>query len=471
MLRKLITLAAITSFLVPPRWAGAQSTQPSFPFDGEITADDVYVRSGPGSNYYPTTKLYADDRVRVLGEQFGWLKIAPPEGSFSFVDMSLVQRGEGTAATISEDNTRVRAGSSLSSHKREVQLLLKKGTPVTILGEADGLYKITPPSEAVLWVSGQYVRMVPPGTPPKPRRPRPASSAAPAKPDAAAAAQGIAQPPPPSVQTSAAPGEAATVPAAGVADSSLPALPGSQTPSAEGGPKVTVITRDEAELARLSNLLAGSPTHGPALVNLETRLRAALSASPIPRDELARIRQEYEAVSAQTDEPVAAAVARARLTQLQERLLLLDARDRIMADRKDLDIYQKQLGEDRALIRTRRPPDPPRDYDVRGELRVSHVFDESERRYRVVDPSSGRTLAYVESPPGMGDHLSGLVGRMVAVRASASTYDSKLGVSVLVAQEIVPQGGAADAGTASRPQDESPGHDVVVEQPKPGGQP
>src|SRR5215212_11611026 len=48
-------------------------------------ADGVYVRSGGGDNYYPTTKLTKGAEVTIVGAKFEWLKIVPPQGSFSYV--------------------------------------------------------------------------------------------------------------------------------------------------------------------------------------------------------------------------------------------------------------------------------------------------------------------------------------------------------------------------------------------------
>ena len=36
-----------------------------FPYTAYVAADDVYVRSGPGKNYYPTSKLQRGDEVQI----------------------------------------------------------------------------------------------------------------------------------------------------------------------------------------------------------------------------------------------------------------------------------------------------------------------------------------------------------------------------------------------------------------------
>src|SRR5437868_1423413 len=44
-----------------------------FHFQGVVNAASVYIRSGPGENYYPTTKLEKGASVTVVGIKFEWL--------------------------------------------------------------------------------------------------------------------------------------------------------------------------------------------------------------------------------------------------------------------------------------------------------------------------------------------------------------------------------------------------------------
>ncbi len=46
-----------------PDEAGTQS----FPYIAEITGDNLYVRSGPGTNFYHCGKLNKADQVKVMG--------------------------------------------------------------------------------------------------------------------------------------------------------------------------------------------------------------------------------------------------------------------------------------------------------------------------------------------------------------------------------------------------------------------
>lgn len=73
-------------------WAGLASASvtaaQTIPIDRAI-AQDAEVRSGPGMNFYPTSKVKAGDHVQVrraLTDQPGWLEIEPPPGSYSWIN-------------------------------------------------------------------------------------------------------------------------------------------------------------------------------------------------------------------------------------------------------------------------------------------------------------------------------------------------------------------------------------------------
>ena len=51
------------------------SGEKTFPYKAYVSADDVYVRSGPGRNYYPTSKLRTGDRVEVRSRR-GAIRLA-----------------------------------------------------------------------------------------------------------------------------------------------------------------------------------------------------------------------------------------------------------------------------------------------------------------------------------------------------------------------------------------------------------
>jgi uncharacterized protein YgiM (DUF1202 family) len=152
---------------------------PAFPFLAEITSDDVYVRSGPGTQYYNCGKVRKDEKVKVVGNKFSWLQIVAPAGSYSWISKQYVQidSQNNTSGTVIGEAVRVYAGSDevQPMHSTSMQVKLNKGDKVTIVGEEkDGYCKIAPPEGAYLWVSSQHAKplgtlMAPAKTPTQPQ--------------------------------------------------------------------------------------------------------------------------------------------------------------------------------------------------------------------------------------------------------------------------------------------------------------
>lgn len=135
----------------------------SFPYIGEVTGTDVYIRSGPGTNYYRCGKLNAPEKVEVVGSENSWSKIVPPAGCFSWVSKQYIalDANDPGQGRITGDNVNVRAGSEFVSalQSASLQTQLKKGTRVKLLGEEmDEYYKIVPPQGAYLWVSSEFLK-------------------------------------------------------------------------------------------------------------------------------------------------------------------------------------------------------------------------------------------------------------------------------------------------------------------------
>ncbi len=142
----------------------SKAAVPDFPYIAQITGDDVYIRSGPGTNHYPCGKLSKTDRVTVVDTQFSWSCIIPPPGSFSWISKQYISAdsAEPAKGIVTGDSVRVWAGSVDGNpiHSKTVQFKLNKGEQVRlIVGQEQGdYYKIAPPLNAYLWVSTQYTR-------------------------------------------------------------------------------------------------------------------------------------------------------------------------------------------------------------------------------------------------------------------------------------------------------------------------
>ncbi len=143
-----------------------EADTPAFPYMAEITGDNLYVRSGPGTNFYECSKLNKGDKVKVTEKQFSWARIVPPAGSFSWISMQYVSidTDNPTVGTVTGDRVRVYAGSDTQRplYSTTLQGKLDKDDKVKLLGEQmDDYYKIAPPSGAYLWVSINFTRPIP----------------------------------------------------------------------------------------------------------------------------------------------------------------------------------------------------------------------------------------------------------------------------------------------------------------------
>jgi len=140
-----------------------EAETPAFPYMAEITGDDLYVRSGPGTNFYYCGKLNKGDKVKVVGKQFSWARVVPPAGSFSWISMQYVSidPDNSTVGSVTGDRVRVYAGSDFRKplHSMYLQGKLDKGDKVKLLGEQmDNYYKIAPLSFSYLWVSANFTK-------------------------------------------------------------------------------------------------------------------------------------------------------------------------------------------------------------------------------------------------------------------------------------------------------------------------
>jgi hypothetical protein len=143
--------------------ANAQNRR--FPYQAVASGDSVYVRSGPGRGYYPTSKLRNGSQVTVhRHDPGGWYMIAPPTGAFSWIRAEYVQRSNGNHGVLTESNVVIRVGSSFGDSRDIEQVRVSKGAEVHILSEKSfptstggttRMYKISSPRGEYRWVSGR----------------------------------------------------------------------------------------------------------------------------------------------------------------------------------------------------------------------------------------------------------------------------------------------------------------------------
>ena len=464
----------------PSTAAPAITATPAFPWEGEVTGTSVRVRSGAGTDWYATTKLDTGNRVMVVGEEHGWFRIVPPAGSFSYIDMTDVERQPAARqGKVNKDRVSVRAGSSLAASKSTTQAWINKGQTVEILGEADGFYKITPPQGAFLYITRQYVKPIAGGarstlTP----RPQTAANAPPAKSiptpqqpigsptkqDANATAQ---TPTPVSSDrpqvtpstgaeyTGDTPGEVATGDTTSTEDESTESAgmegadpAAEQTLSAnEPEPLETDPTIQQALKNREATRPEPSKELAPAKIErssnryqaLLTSVEADLSAQmqlPLAERDLDSLLPRYQEIAAQTDERVPAEFAKIRVNQLQTLDDLRKTRAEAASTASDLDSFQARMTTERMSIMRARAEKVTEKFDFVGELRKSYAFAPEKRRFRLVDPKRQTTIAYVDIPRDVTENVDFMIGRTVGIHTAGQRYSQAARIPIAVAASL-----------------------------------
>lgn len=141
----------------------------SFPYLAKPTSGNVNIRSGSGVAFYPCGKLGEDQTVTVVAEEFGWSKIVPPKGSFSWIAKKYIDidKADNKVGIVNAEDVRVWVGSpdydALTSSTTQLKLSKKNFDVVELLGQEDNDYlKIAPPSGAYLYVSSSQLKYVGP---------------------------------------------------------------------------------------------------------------------------------------------------------------------------------------------------------------------------------------------------------------------------------------------------------------------
>ena len=369
---------------------------------GDVIADDVYVRSGPTMNHYTICKVQAGTRVKFVGQRGAWREILPPAGAFSLISGDYVDVGSsGTGrGVVNGNNVRVRAGSSLNDSKYTVQTKLKKGDEVTVLGRnPDGFLRIVPPPGATLWIHGDFVTEAS-GAEPSDRRSPPQRT-------------DDGQP----VETDV-----------------------RKTGQVHSDPSTNIGPADEttSSPAATSATAAATP-HGEALAAIDEAVRKELSKPAIKRN-LKPFIDRYEPLAEQTSDQVAQTYAQARIDQLSYMVRVIDALKTMQSLSEQAELTRRQFSMDRIL-----PVEPlaRAGLDAKGVLRTSALYPPNvlPRKLRLADSDAvnARTIGYVEIPTGAGIDVDAFLGRYVGLRAASTHLQEGMvkPVPVYIASELV----------------------------------
>ncbi|GAG53044.1 unnamed protein product, partial [marine sediment metagenome] len=110
-------------------------------------------------------RVERDDVLEGAGSDYGWHRVNPPEGVFSVVATSYIERVDAKHGIVKVDTTlRVRVGSDIMPRdpmRSEVQARLSRDAEVQIIGEFDADWlKIVPPEGVHVYISSDYVERI-----------------------------------------------------------------------------------------------------------------------------------------------------------------------------------------------------------------------------------------------------------------------------------------------------------------------
>ncbi len=437
------------------------------PFQGIVVQNGTPVRAGAGRAYYVVGELEQGAVVRVDEVIFGWNKIVPPDGVYSYVSKAFVdRRGNGEVGFVNQDRTEVRAGSLKGPGEsyRTQQPLLNKGDRVEILGEEGAFFKIRPPEGAYVFIGPGSVRRAAAGEVAPPPRPAPAGTAP--APDTAVTPEAEApataprteqttvtvEPEPEPDMAAVEPDTAVTDPAGAAATTTAESLPGSEpeptpgseaatasgeeSPAADADPAATAIAaasdtnvatqeqRDQLD-AMVESGGAQSAAVSDKLKELEGRMLPEFT-KPLEEQPIAEMIREYEAIGRQPLPAVDRQIVRMRLAALQKNQRIAETLRSIHEARENLtpiEEVQEVLSEGRIH------------YDAIGRLQASSVYNGQNLplRFRLIDPASGRTLVWVQ--PGTLVEPRRHLGRVVGL-VGGQEYDPGVKTNVLTVTRI-----------------------------------
>jgi uncharacterized protein YgiM (DUF1202 family) len=383
---------------------------PAFPFMAEITSDDVYIRSGPGTQYYNCGKVRKGDKVKVVGNKFSWLQIVPPAGSYSWISKQYVQidAKNNTSGSVIGDAVRVYAGSDevQPMHSTSMQAKLNKGDKITIVGEEkDGYCKIAPPEGAYLWVSSQHAK--PLGT---------LMAPAPAAPAAVLRQQDAgAMTPAPAMPATAHP------------------MPASPFPTNPGAIKAPVSSPNEP------NMPAPAPAPTPVTSVEEQKIIEvqalkekveAERAKPAGEQNFAELKKEITVIAGDKQSPMAAKSAAALLKMIDKCELSQEVAKAIKSQEDEYGKTQQKI--DSAKNEGLSKIEDKGIFAVIGTLKESPLFAETPgaRYYKVVD-GNGKALCYARpTGPAADADLSKFVDKKVGLVGSIEA-NADLGEAVV----------------------------------------
>lgn len=390
-----------------------------YPFIAEVTGADVYVRSGKGTAYYHCGKVQKNDTVTVFEEVFGWAKVMPPEGCYSWIHKTYVdvQKSQPNIGVINSDNRRVWAGTDYIQPMRSssMQTKLNSGELVELMDdqpESGDYYKIKPPTGAYLWISCGLLEYVGPVKLPKPAVPETQTEAI--------------QPAKPTVlkQSDLPPSHETGIP-------TFKNMDESPDDAASGKQSEKPQTATQGDISKAIEKAGAEKTGTREAQLLEQCYGFSTQIDkehkkPLSKQDYEDIRTALEAIKADENAGKAATYATILLESIERFELAVSVDKIIKQQEKTLAQTKKQIEKAHKTKLENLPKEP--DYIFTGILKPSHVYTEKtgQQRYLILDPG-GKILCYVVA--GSADaagQLNSLIGMRVGVQGTVSSDKNAL---------------------------------------------
>lgn len=476
----LFALALLSAVCIAamPSTAVAQNDAAAKEYPARVMEKDLAVRSGAGTNYYSFGKLAEGDIVTVVGELYGFARLATKGRAFTkfhgLVPAANVQvAADGKTATtlgrtvISAPNLD-REGLPSQSWQRLVRLDV--GQKLNIIGQLNEAgtmyYRVALPDDADGWVPMRALRRATeeevkaynakPAEPAKPADTRPTQPANTGG-DNATGNNSTTPLRKPEETTPANTGANQNTGAGATNTTNPPANTGNT------GENNTTTTTPPASTGGTTNENTGSDTStvtpptgetdpGTADPNATstTTTPPAAPAKPASVERFESLEKSYEAL---LEEPVRTAEIASLLTEYRnlgadesadERVrAMAEARVAMLEVRQDLQTRLREIDKLRTRADLTREEtaaarlalDRSGDYDAVGRLTASTVYTGASlpRLLRIVDPATGRTVAYIE-PDDRFDY-AGMIGQIVGV-SGEKRYDAGLRLTLVSPRNV-----------------------------------
>ncbi|MHC5083057.1 MAG: SH3 domain-containing protein [Planctomycetota bacterium] len=384
-----------------------------YPFIAEVTGNDVYVRSGKGKAYYHCRKVQQGFQVTVAGEVFGWAKIIPPEGSYSWINKKYVDVADGapTIGTINGDNIRVWAGSDYMGPTRSssMQVKINDGEQVQLFPsqpETGDYYKIKPPTGAYLWISADFLKYAAQGDVEEApdAAPAPSVPAEPTKPVQPVVKPVVKEPLPPATESSTptfqnltdTPPVKPAEPAA--AEAPKPAEPAVEKP-------VVKVDKDSQALAACYEIGA----------KIDEELK-----KPLNEQDYSGYKKTLTKIAAGKETSKASTYAKILLERIQRYELAISVTDILKQQDKDLAETKERIQKAHKTQLKKIPAKAK--YMFTGTLKQSHVYTEKtgRKRYMLLD-ANGKIQCYlIAASPAAESSMSQMLNTKVGINGASA---------------------------------------------------